>query len=646
MEFLEPILTVFSGIKTVLLALIPLGFLIFIHELGHFLAAKRAGIKVNTFSIGFGPKIIGFKRGETEYKLSWLPFGGYVQMEGENPTEQTGAEGEFGSASLRNRTFVVAAGPVVNILFGILAFWFIFTVGVDRHALGLIGGLTGQTFGQKQDGVQIAMVDDDGPAGIAGVMPGDKIVSINDDRISNFSAFQTKIFTNPNKPLELVVQRNENLETLIVVPDAVPNSRGETGKINVVGSTDVLVSDVINGSLAEQAGIKVGDQIKSIDAENLYTVPVFDPGIWQTQADWTLKKYQEYYNKIDQKQNKIKIDILREGKHQTITLPVTWQLRTVVQKKSTADLAGFQDGDILKSVNGKVVDSKSLISVLEKIEDKQKALNLLSSLKSERAKLENTLTAFSKYRSPISEMDSVLEKVEDKQKALNLLSSLKSELEKVEDILIELNKNRSLIIELESELEKVKDTQIEFGILREGTEKTIIINPTEKSDKDKTDTEFGMNWATYLSGMKLDSPLPRYNIFTAFAKGAETSWLTITSIARTLKQLVSGEVSPKYLSGPVGIVDVTSRMFDSVGLASILFFIGFISVNLAIVNLLPIPIADGGHLLFFAVEKILGRPVPRRAQEIVQQVSVVLLIALFLYITWYDGISLFDKWRN
>ncbi len=555
---MELILTVISGFKTVLLALIPLGFLIFIHELGHFLAAKRAGIKVNAFSLGFGPKLVGFKKGDTEYKLSLLPFGGYVQMEGENPTEQTGAKGEFGSASIGQRAFVVVAGPAVNILFGIIAFWFIFAIGVDRHAVGLIGGLTGQTFGQKRDGVQIALVDDDGPAGIAGMLPGDKIVSINDDRISNFSAFQMKIFTNPNKSLDFVVQRDDNLETLTIVPDAIPNSRGDTGIIKVIGSNDVLVSDIITGSLAEQAGIMVGEQIETIDAENLYTVPVFDPDIWKTQEDWTLIKYQEYYNKINQKQDKIKIGILREGEQQTIELPVTWQLRTVVQKNSTADLAGIEDGDIIISVNGKPAESKTLYS----------------------------------------------------------------------------------------ELEKAKDKPIALGILREGTEKTITINPLEISDKDEKGTIFGMNWATYLSGMKLDPPLPRYNFFSALAKGTETTWLTVTSIARTLKQLIVGEVSPKHLSGPVGIADVTSRMFDSVGVASILFFIGFISVNLAIVNLLPIPIADGGHLLFFAVEKIRGRPVPRRAQEIVQQVSVVLLIALFLYITWYDGISLFDKWRN
>ena len=168
MGIFEPILAILPIIKAVLIAIIPLGFLIFIHELGHFLAAKKAGIKVNTFSIGFGPKIVGFRRGDTEYKLSWLPFGGYVQMEGENPSEQTGAEGEFGSASLGKRAFVVIAGPAVNLLFGILAFWFIFTVGLDDHSAGLISRLTGQSFGKKLEAVQIGMLADDGPADVGG----------------------------------------------------------------------------------------------------------------------------------------------------------------------------------------------------------------------------------------------------------------------------------------------------------------------------------------------------------------------------------------------------------------------------------------------------------------------------------------------
>ena len=560
MDLLGLFLTIISAIKAVLLAIIPLGFLIFIHELGHFLAAKRSGIKVNSFSLGFGPKLIGFQRGETEYKLSLLPFGGYVQMEGENPNEQTGAEGEFASASLGSRAFVVIAGPAVNLLFGILAFWFIFTVGLDDHSVRLITQLTGQSFSdEKQEAVQIGILADDGPASVGGVKQGDTIVSINGDRITNFAAFQIKIFTNPNEELEFVVQRDNNLETLTVVPDAVSDPRGETGEIKVARTRDVFVSDVVKGSLAADAGIMVGDQIETIDGQKLYTVPVFNPGIWHPKIGWPGAKYQAYYNHIDQKQDTLELGIGREDEKLTFKLPVTWQIRTFVQKKSTAAEAGIQDGDVLVSFNGKPVDIKSFFT----------------------------------------------------------------------------------------ELEKVEDTPITLGVLREGNEETITLSPSKRSKKDAEDTFFGMKWATYLSGMKIEGPpLPRYNVFTAFGKGAETTWLTLTSITRTLKQLISGEVSPRYLSGPVGILDVTSRMFASVGLTTVLFFIGFISINLAIVNLLPIPIADGGHLLFFAVEKIRGRPVPRKAQEVIQQVSVILLIALFLYITWFDILALFDNLRN
>ena len=565
MEFFQPILSIFPTIKAILLAIIPLGFLIFIHELGHFLAAKRAGIKVNTFSLGFGPKIVGFTKGETLYKLSLLPFGGYVAMEGENPTEQTGAEGEFASASLGNRAFVVIAGPAVNFLFGILAYWFVFSIGLTGDAAGLISRLTGQSFYEKQESVQIGMLAADGPAAVGGVIPGDIIVSIDDDPITNWNIFQTKIFMNPNEELEFVVKRDDKLETLTVAPEAVPNLRGESGQIKVTETSDIYVSDVVEGGLASQAGIMVGDQIETIDGQKLYTVPAFNPGIWHPEFDdWRREPYQAYYNQIEQKQDDLELGIRRSVakdtyEQLTINLPVTWQLTTFVQKKSTAAKAGIKNRDVLVSLNGTPIDCTSLYT----------------------------------------------------------------------------------------ELDKVGESPIVLGFLRDGTEKTFTISPSERSKKDEEDTFFGMKWATYMSGMKMEGPpLPKYNVFSAFSKGCEATWLTLTSISRTLKQLIGGEVSPSYLTGPLGIADVTSRMFASVGLPTIIFFIGFISINLAIVNLLPIPIADGGHLLFFALEKLRGRPVPRRAQELIQQVSVVLIIALFLYITWFDTLTLFDKFRN
>ena len=145
---------------TIILAILALGFLIFIHELGHFFAAKRCGIRVEKFSIGFGPKLIGFQRGETEYCISALPFGGFVKMAGESPDEQKGEEGEFASAPVGHRIYVAIAGPVMNFITGIILFSFVYLAGLDRGTMWLMEML----IGQSDRMAQIGLVADDSPA--------------------------------------------------------------------------------------------------------------------------------------------------------------------------------------------------------------------------------------------------------------------------------------------------------------------------------------------------------------------------------------------------------------------------------------------------------------------------------------------------
>ena len=560
--FIDLISAIIPYIKTAFLAIIPLGFIIFIHELGHFYAAKRCSIKVNTFSLGFGPKLIGFQRDETEYRISLLPFGGYVQMEGENPNEQTGTQGEFASASIGNRAFVVAAGPAVNLLFGILVYWFVFATGINADSARLIGGLTGLPLGEKE-AIQIGWVADDGPGAVGGLMPGDAIVSVNGDPISHWVMFQTRIFTSANRPLDLVVERDGERKILSVIPDPEPSVRGDIGIIRVSSRTETVVSHIEEGSLAAQTGIQVGDQIESINGKKLHNVPYFGYGVWQASEDWRIEKYQALYQSVNENQEALTLGIRRGDETLTLELPVRWRVKASVQENSIAQNAGIQDGDVLVTLNGVPVENATLYS----------------------------------------------------------------------------------------ELKTMTSQPIEVGLMRDGSLKKVTL-AAEIQGSEETDTEgalFGLAWQTTLSGMEFaaqTAPLPNYNLFTGFGKGVEATWLTFTTVGRTLQQLVGGEVSPKHLAGPIGIANATSRMFDRVGFGSVLFFIGFISINLCIVNLLPIPIADGGQLLFFAVEKIRGRPMPRRAQDIVQQVCIVFLIALFLYITWFDGMSLIHDLRN
>ena len=559
--FIDLISSIIPYIRTAFLAIIPLGFIIFIHELGHFYAAKRCGIKVNTFSLGFGPKLIGFQRDETEYRISLLPFGGYVQMEGENPNEQTGIQGEFASASIGNRAFVVAAGPAVNLLFGILVYWFVFATGINADSARLIGGLTGVSLGEKE-AIQIGWVADDGPGAVGGLMPGDAIVSINGDPISHWAMFQTRIFTSANRPLDLVVERDGERKILSVIPDPEPSVRGDIGIIRVSSRTETVVSHIEEGSLAAQTGIQVGDQIESINGKKLHNVPYFGYGVWQASEDWRIEKYQALYQSINENQEALTLGIRRGDESLTLELPVRWRVKASVQEDSIAQNAGIQDGDVLVTLNGTPVENATLYS----------------------------------------------------------------------------------------ELKTMTSQPVEVGLMRDGSlKKVTLAAEIQGSEADTEVALFGLAWQTTLSGMEFaaqTTPLPNYNFFTGFGKGVEATWLTFTTVGKTLQQLVGGEVSPKHLAGPIGIANATSRMFDRVGFGSVLFFIGFISINLCIVNLLPIPIADGGQLLFFAVEKIRGRPMPRRAQDFVQQVCIVLLIALFLYITWFDGMSLIHDLRN
>jgi regulator of sigma E protease len=565
MEFLiDFISSVIPYIKAAFLAIIPLGFLIFIHELGHFYAAKRCGIKVNTFSLGFGPKLIGVQRGETEYKISLLPFGGYVQMEGENPSEQTGAPGEFASASIGSRALVVAAGPVVNLLFGVLVYWLVFATGLNTDAARLIGGLTGLPLGEKET-VQIGWVADDGAGADGGIMPGDILVSVNGNSIRHWFTFQTRVFTSANKTLELVVERDGVRETLSVKPDAIPSVRGDIGEIRVSSGSTTIVSYVEEGSLAAQAGLQDGDIVESINGERLHSVPYFGSGVWHPSANWIEEKYKTLYNNINENREALTLGIRRSDEVLTLQLPVDWQVLAGVQKGSIAEDAGIQNGDVLLTLNGASINETTLYS----------------------------------------------------------------------------------------QLTAAANQPVEIGLMRAGNLKQVTLSSetqsSEISEIDPEEVMFGLMWRTSLSGMQLASktaPLPEYNLFTGFGKGVEATWLTFTAVGRTLQQLIGGEVSPKHLAGPIGIASATNSMFSRLGLSSVIFFIGFISINLCIVNLLPIPIADGGQLLFFAVEKIRGKPMPRKAQEIVQQVTIVLLIAFFLYVTWFDGMSLIYDLRN
>lgn len=227
-----------------------LGVLVFVHELGHFLMARWHGVRVLVFSLGFGPKILKVKRGDTEYAVSAIPLGGYVKMAGENPEEQrTGAPDEFLSKTKWQRFQILIMGPAMNVALAILLLWVVLMQGDQIPAY-------------EDQPVVIGLVNADSPAARAGLRPGDLVVRVNGDETPTWNDFFFAVGTKANRDVELIFMRDGREERITVRPE--PQTRFEVGDIGVLPDVYPSIESVFSGDPAEKAGLKGGDRILAI----------------------------------------------------------------------------------------------------------------------------------------------------------------------------------------------------------------------------------------------------------------------------------------------------------------------------------------------------------------------------------------------
>ncbi len=209
---------------TLLATLFVLGVLVFVHELGHFLAAKRSGVRVERFSLGFPPKMIGKKIGDTEYMISWLPLGGYVKLTGESLEEEESQKPySLQAKPAWVKAVIFAAGPFMNFVLALALLWGIFFVSGDVEV--------------DRTKIVIGSVQPDSPAEKAGIQPGDIIISLNGQRITRFDSLAEKVYTRPGEAVELLwVSGNDTLrKTLVTMKEKSYNEKGETIFIGRIG---------------------------------------------------------------------------------------------------------------------------------------------------------------------------------------------------------------------------------------------------------------------------------------------------------------------------------------------------------------------------------------------------------------------------
>jgi regulator of sigma E protease len=542
-----------------------LGGLIFVHELGHFLVAKALGVKVLRFSIGFGPRLLGFRRGETEYRISALPLGGYVKMAGDDPSEPLPPEDQgrgFLEQAPWRRLLIAFAGPAMNLIFPGVIY------------LGLVVAQNGTLTA----GPVVGTVAPGSPAATAGLRPGDQILTVAAPGqparpVRYFSDLRDLVAPHPDESLTFRVQRDgAELAPLTIVPESDEDSNPiETTRRGIIGVTPFYPPAIVAPVRAGAAGPlqpfdlvvsaggapirHVGELSRAVaaagcgplDLEVVREEPVALPGATlSTPATARLER----------------VPTCVDGKPSF--LPADANVSTFVASVapgSPADAAGLRRGDAITAVNGKPVRSFRDVNAVGR--------------------------AF-QIGQPVE---------------LSLLDGRKVE------------------------LVPAKETYVD-DMTKERAERMLLgFEPDRRAV------------ASSRALVVAEVPLrrgPGEAVAIAWKQLSEVVRLTVLGIQR----IVTRQISFKTVGGPLMLFSIASEAAEE-GWASFLFKMALISVNLGLMNLLPIPVLDGGHIAQAAVEGITRRPLSLRAREIANIVGLILLFTLMIFVFKNDLVRVF-----
>lgn len=270
---------IFSNIWSVVLLVFFFGGSIFVHELGHFLAARRRGLHVERFAIGFGPRIFGWTRNGVEFRVGWLPFGGYVALP--QLADMRGIEGDSPDAaalppiSFADKMIVSVMGAVFNMLFAFALACILWFAGQPTRAelqTTMVGAVIEEM--ALPDGSKVP-----GPASVAGIRPGDVVEAIDGKRITTWMELMQTLYSGAGRaadgsPLAVFsIRRGEQSLSLTVHPRVTGDDKFR--RVGINPAEDLSVARVAEGTPAEAAGMKAGDRIVAIDDEPVFTIEAF-----------------------------------------------------------------------------------------------------------------------------------------------------------------------------------------------------------------------------------------------------------------------------------------------------------------------------------------------------------------------------------
>ena len=605
-------------------AAIGFSLLILVHELGHFLAAKWQGIRVEVFSLGFGP---GLKRtwGGTEYRLSMIPLGGYVKLAGEEPSpDKPPAPDEFYGKSVGRRAIVFVAGVVMNIIFGFICFIVAYQVGVPVVP------------------AKVGAVQQGSPAWKTGVKRGDVITRINHLRRDlDFEDLNTTILlADPGEKISLGIERNGSRLDLQLVPEY----DEELGRmfagiyrpstLTIADRDSPAVRKAIAGEppatrreleAVYQAGLRGGDTITAVHLPGrAKPVSVETPGDFLEAAG-------------SHGEGPIRIAFTRNGTpHPPVTVqPVPnrsgWIVGVrlgpthtleIVRQGSWAGAAGLAAGDVILSVAGRPTRSGSeVMHTLDETAGAAARVNLL------RGGAERSI---------------IIPPGPHRAQARDVIAFA------IDNLVVDAVKSRHPAADrgirpgdriLAVDGRPCREFEEFHGAISNSGGRVVAVTYARNGATAKADLT-PVRPRTVRVILEPDRARTHTGIARSFRLGARKSFQWIVRVYAMVKSLLLGTISPRHLSSPLAIVYVTyAAARENIGV--LLYFLAVISVNLGVVNLLPIPILDGGHLLFAALEKVRGKPVNEHIRSIASYVGLALLLAIFAVALWNDIWKLF-----
>ncbi|MEK7705096.1 MAG: RIP metalloprotease RseP [Myxococcota bacterium] len=535
-----------------------IGALVLFHELGHFVAARAFGVRVLRFSFGFGPRLLSVTRGDTEYRLSLLPLGGYVKMLGELPDmEVSDAERPraFSHKPVWQRAIIALAGPAANLLLALVVYLVMFS---GTH-----------TFGATRLGV----VTPGGPAWQAGVRPGDSIVQVDGQAVGDWDALRDAIRFRPGEPLALVYERNGAAHQVEVLPEAhaeadVFNEEQTRGRIGIsLQYLKPVVAVIDLSSPAAHAGVKTDDVVREVGGRKVSAWHELRDAVAATPAG-----------------ELVRLTLERAGTQMEISLVPVGERPAGVPAElvSSADAAWGYTGLVSKNV------------VVTQVEGETPASRMGLAAGDRLLRLVSTSGEGKRVEQPINvwELDLAAFQGADARHAFTLTYQRGSAVHESELHLDE----RSVTDEF-----KNRHTQYVFGAHNDGE----VID-------------------TYLFERNVSLP-------EAVTVAAKQVGEDMTLIARGIGKMISGHIPIDTMGGPIMLFVIAEKSAKR-GFEFFARMLAVISVNLGMLNLLPVPVLDGGHLLFFGIEAVRRRPASTRTREVANAVGLALLLLLMVLV--------------